>query len=442
MSTSDIQPFRRPRDLVNEADYRAWVLGASAPTELPWDADPLDMVLLAETGSDGLPVPCTPVLQDSAIHFGGQEDAGFSRVTNWVQVDDLGGMGVLWCGSHRGVFYLKVTTGSSGGEDEGGGSDSPDSEPDIAPAAEGEELEIVPVCDTVGGWPLSLVRTHLPQQRRACPMSKRDRLLKVGGKWRSDLHWDILINGPLSLVPPGYTSAPGSTPFPITTDFYYITLRLIQVGHWLCFHTQLSTYGADDGCYYAIGYSPFDGRPFLRYGTDMLYLGFRVHGWTAEPPWGRDLSNSWRGDAATDIAPSQTPETADTPYCRVFPRLTIGEGWFSSWYNQNGTTAAAVESTAENYLTTYWRGGSPDWMEDYLGIAIPPRWDDGSSGELDDSALYLWRYQILPAASPTKIFSAHLPHPGGAGSVYLSLHTATIDGCLLTACCCNPYHYS
>ncbi len=443
MSTADIGPHMRPRDLVEEAAYRAWVQSTQGErTTLPWAADPLDMSPVAAIGPGGMPTSVGGNESASAIVFGAQDDADAARVSNWVQVDDLGGLGKLWCGDYGGKFYLRVADSMSGNDDE----------PDIGPAEADEALGMLPVCDITSAGPASLCGAQPRLPRRACPMSEREKLLKVGGRWRSDLYWDTLINGSLSFAPPhGATSEACRVPWRI------LTLRLVQVGEWLCFHTQITTpaYVVHDdealetGYFtfpgsqrHVIGHSTFDARPFLDYAQQWFYTGCFWHGYTAEPPWGSDISNSWQDDASSvTIGPGPTPGDSDCPYCRVFPRLSIGEGWFSPYISRGTpsapTTAAEVESTAEAYLAAHWSGGSPDWMEDFLGIDYPAKPSNPSD---NPSALYLWHYNLEPAATPTKVLSTHIPLPDG-GSVYLALHTASIDGALITACCCCPYNY-
>ncbi len=450
----DIGPWQSNRDVADDATLRGWLEEAPGTLrELPWEADPNSMSELAVFDSSGLPVevgnPCA-----GGIVFGGQTDANFSRVSNWVQVDDLGGLGALYCGSFGGKFYLRATVPPSSGE-----------EADIAKAEAGEEVGMTPAFECIEDGGLPLINGMAPLPRAACPLAQREALLKVNDRWRSDLWWDTLINGCLCHQPPECANEPDWS-----NPFRYFTLRLVQVGRWLCFHTSISrpaitnitrsdtgwitAYEVENSQYYDIGYSSaWHGMPRINYGA-WFYYGFPETEGTAEPPWGKNLSNSWQGDDSTSPAAatgevsgrcgviigedglSSTSVTGGYPYCRVYPRINASAGW--RLYNGILSPDDWAGSGQEE-MTDLLFGLSPEWVEERLGISDP--FSRGSvtwtPADAPDFSCYRG---VTPAGNFSLVFDANLPLPEN-GQVYLAFYAATIDNCLLTASICAPYGY-
>lgn len=153
---------------------------------------------------------------EKRLAFGAQNDPNRAKVTEWVQVDDLGGITSLWAGTYNGTIYLHA------------GPDAPAAAEDDGSDASGAIVAAIgEQWDT--GEP---VMTFAP-----VPMDARLEMLQNdAGQWRR-LIWE-----PLGLfdVFPDKRYYPEEGNYPNVERY---TLWCIVEGQWVAFYTTHDYYG-------------------------------------------------------------------------------------------------------------------------------------------------------------------------------------------------------
>lgn len=215
-----------------------------------------------------------------AVAWGGADDADFSRVTGWVAVSDMDGMGgslvpgyllAAWWG---GRLWLRYSTELPGGE-------SADDEADAAA-----------VYGDAGAMTDGVVRLRAHGRGpslQVVPLSERESWLKRDGRWRVDVPWEVLAV--YGVHPSGDLWDDGGN----MRQEYRVTLWMVPVGRAVCFMATSSERYAVNGSLAAVSerlrWSEF-GR---MYGETLWKCGPHAAFEAALLPWEADGSEQWTG---------------------------------------------------------------------------------------------------------------------------------------------------
>lgn len=218
-----------------------------------------------------------------AVAWGGADDADFSRVTGWVAVSDMDGMGgslvpgyllAAWWGGRLWLRYAAEVPAGESAED---------------------EADSAAVCGDAGVMVdgMQRLRAHgRGPSLQVVPLSERDGFLKRDGRWRVDVPWEVLAV--YGVHPSGELWDDASN----MRQEYRVTLWMVPVGRVVCFMATSSKRYAEDGslapCAERMRWSEF-GR---MYGESVGTMGPHAPFEAALLPWEADGSEPWTG--ATD----------------------------------------------------------------------------------------------------------------------------------------------
>ena len=218
-----------------------------------------------------------------AVAWGSADDADFSRVTGWVAVSDMDGMGgelvpgfllAAWWGGRLWLRYAAEVPAGESAEDE---ADSAAVYGDAGVMVDG----------------MQRLRAHgRGPSLQVVPLSERDGFLKRDGRWRVDVPWEVLAV--YGVHPSGELWDDASN----MRQEYRVTLWMVPVGRVVCFMATSSERYAADGslapCAERMRWSEF-GR---MYGETLWKCGPHAAFEAALLPWEADGSEPWTG--ATD----------------------------------------------------------------------------------------------------------------------------------------------
>lgn len=218
-----------------------------------------------------------------AVAWGGADDADFSRVTGWVAVSDMDGMGgslvpgyllAAWWGGRLWLRYAAEIPAGESAEDE---ADSAAVYGDAGAMVDG----------------MQRLRAHgRGPSLQVVPLSERDGFLKRDGRWRADVPWEVLAV---------YGAHPSGTLWDNASNMQQerrVTLWMVPVGRAVCFMaTSCERYAADGSlapCAERMRWSEWGRMYGESVGTSGPHAPFEA----ALLPWEADGSEPWT--VATD----------------------------------------------------------------------------------------------------------------------------------------------
>lgn len=217
----------------------------------------------------------------NAMAWGGVNDADFSRVTGWVAVSDMDGMGgslvpgyllAAWWGGRLWLRYSREMPAGASDED---------------------EMDYAAVYGDAGSMTDGVVRLRAHGRGpslQVVPLSERDSWLKRDGRWRVDVPWEVLAV--YGVHPSGSLWRNGGG----MQQECRVTLWIVPVGRAVCFMATSSERYAEDGslapCSERLRWSEF-GR---MYGETLWRCGPHAAFEAALLPWEADGSEPWTGE--------------------------------------------------------------------------------------------------------------------------------------------------